>query len=99
MATYAELFELRNDSSLRNRVAVAVIKKAQDLIDLTTPTADQITWANDAIDNPASKAGPILNYVLAANSSATVSQIQGASDTAIQANVDSAVDALIAGGA
>ena len=99
MATYAELFELSKNSTLRNKVAVAVVKKAQGLIDGGTPTAAEIAWANDAIANPASKAGQLLNYVLAANSGLTESQILAASDSAIQTNVDAAVDALIAGGA
>ena len=98
MATYAELFELRSNSPLRNRVAVAIIIKAQSLIDGATPTAAQIAWANAALQGPVDKAGEILNYVLAANKDASESQILDASDSAIQTNVDTAVDALIAGG-
>jgi len=99
MATYAELRELQADSSLRNRVAVAVAVKAQGLIDGATPTTAQITWASGALNDPQGKAIAILNYVLAANKGLSVAAIQGASDSAIQTNVDSAVDALIAGGA
>ena len=98
MATYAELFDLNSDDALRNKIAVAVVVKAQELIDGGSPTTAEITWANDAIGNPQSKASAIMNYVLAANKAATVAQIQGAADSAIQANVDTAVDALIAGG-
>lgn len=99
MATYQELFELRADSPLRNRVTVAVVVKAQVLIDGATPTAAEIVWADEALKSPVSKASQILNYVLAVNKSATIGNILGAADTAIQSNVDSAVDALIAGGA
>ena len=98
MATYAELFELRRNSSLRNRVAVAIIVKAQALIDGATPTAAQIAWANTALLSPVSMAEQILNYVLATNNTASEQQIIDASDSAVQANVDTAVDALIAGG-
>lgn len=99
MATYAELFELRSNSPLRNRVAVAIVVKAQDLIDGASPTAAEITWANAALSSPVDMAGHILNYVLAANKGASENEILGASDPAIQTNVNAAVDALIAGGA
>ena len=99
MATYPELFELRSNSPLKNRVAVAAVVKAQGLIDGVTPTAAEISWANDTLSNPAAKATELINYVLAANKDATVANITGATDAAIQTNVDSAADALIAGGA
>ena len=99
MADYPQLFELRGDSPLRNRVTVAIVVKAQALIDGGAPTAAEIAWADAALKNPSGKATEILGYVLAANKGATVANIQGASDTAIQTNIDAAVDALIAGGA
>lgn len=98
MATYSELYDLRSNDTLKNKVSVAVAIKAQALLDAAMPTAAQVAWANDAITDPVSKAGQLLNYVLAANSSATVAQITGASDSSIQNNVNSAADALIAGG-
>ena len=97
MATYLELHGLRSNSDLQDKVSVAVVKKAQSLIDAVTPTTAQITWANDAIDNPKGNAGSLLNYVLAKNSELTSAQIVGASDAAIQTAIDGAVDALIAG--
>tara|TARA_Y100000310_G_C20582742_1_gene763822 strand:+ start:407 stop:706 length:300 start_codon:yes stop_codon:yes gene_type:complete len=99
MATYAELFELHSNSPLRNKVAVAVVVKAQDLIDGATPTADEITWADAALGSPSSKAKEILNYVLAKNKGSDIATILAASDATIQSNIDTAVDALIAGGA
>lgn len=99
MATYAELYDLRADSDLRNRIAVAVTIKAQSLIDGESPTAAEIAWANDAIRDPEGKAATLQNYVLAAHKNATVQQVQSASDTAVQNSVNKAVDALIAGGA
>lgn len=97
MATYDELYALRTESGLRNKVAVAVAVKAAALLD-GSPTAAQVTWANEAINNPHFKAGSLLNYVLAANKSLTPTQIQEATDSSIQTNVDAAVDVLIAGG-
>lgn len=99
MATYEELYSLRSDSNLRNKVAVAVAKKAQTLLDQTTPSSAEVAWADSALMNPVSKADYLLNYVLAANSDATAGQITSASDAAIQTNVNAAVDKIIAGGA
>lgn len=98
MATYAELYDLRSDSSLRNKVAVAVAIKAQSLLDGGSPTSAQVTWAGEALRNPVGKAGELLNYVLAANNDATAGQITSATDAAIQTNVNAAVDAIVAGG-
>lgn len=98
MATYAEIFDLRSNNALRNKIAVAVVVKAQTLIDLASPTAGQLSWANNAMNNPIASADKIMHYVLAANKSSTTSQISSASDSAIQTNVDAAADKLIAGG-
>lgn len=95
MATYDELYDLRANSTLRNRVRVAVTKKAQSLIALATPTNAQLVWARDALNDPEGKADAIFSYVLAANSSATVAAITGASDATIQGHVDAAVDKLL----
>jgi hypothetical protein len=98
MSTYTELFDLKNNSALRNKIAVACVKKAQTLLDAATPTANEVAWSSNTLNNPIQQADKIMSYVLVANSTATVSQITGATDSAIQSNVDSAVDALIAGG-
>jgi hypothetical protein len=98
MATYQELFDLRSNDALRNKVAVACVKKAQALLALTPPTADQVAWASSTLTSPVAQANKIYEYVLAANSAATVSAITNATDAAIQANVDAAADALITGG-
>ena len=98
MATYSELYALKSHDVLMHNVFVAIIKKAQSLLDLTTPSPDQVKWANNAISNPNSMGNKILFYILAANSGLTTLQITSATDAAIQTNVNSAVDALIAGG-
>lgn len=95
MATYVELFDLRSDGNLRNKVAVACVVKAQTLIALASPTAQQLGWAHKALQNPVGMAQTIMEYVLAANKSATVGQIQGATDATIQGNVDAAADKLL----
>ena len=99
MATYEELYALRSNSDLRNKIAVAVAVKAQTVIDDASPSAAGISWALEAIRNPVNHANTLMNYVLAANKAASTGGIVGASDAAIQNNVDAAVDKIIAGGA
>jgi len=98
MATYAELFDLLSNSTLRNKVQVAVTKKAQSLIDIAVPNANQIQWANIALTNPERMLDKLYPYVLAANSGATSAAIQAATDSTIQTNVDAAADKLINAG-
>lgn len=94
MATYAEIYNLRNDSALRNRVAAAALKKAQAFLDLATPTAAQVAWSKAALADPGAIADDLLGYVLAANSASSVAQIQSANDATIQTNVNAAADKL-----
>lgn len=98
MASYQELYDLRSNTDFSNKIAVAVVVKAQALISGGTPTTDELTWASKALSNPHTKAQELWGYVVAANKNATIQQIIDATDTAIQTNVDEAADALIAGG-
>lgn len=98
MADYIDLKPLAVDQVLKDRVEVAIWVRAQKFIDSGTATSDEIQWASDALDNPSLKATQIINYVLAANKSATVPNITSALDPAVQANVDTAVAGLITGG-
>lgn len=95
MATYVELFNLRNDDGLRNKVAVAVTIKAQALFDAASPTAAQLTWAKSAIADPSALADGYLKYLLAKNAASTVAQIQAASDATIQTAVGALVDKIL----
>lgn len=98
MATYTELFDLGSNTALRNRISIALVIKAQALLAVASPTANEVKWANSAITDPILLADKLMNYVLAANKAATTSQIISATDSAIQTNVDAAIDKLIAGG-
>jgi len=98
MATYAELRDFYGTSAfdgLAGKVAVAVLKKVEAIGNEATPTAEEIAWAKQALANPRAQAGILIGYILAVNDSATITQITNATDAAIQANVDSAVDKLL----
>lgn len=107
MATYLELFSLRNDSELVNRVAVACAVAAEAIrneSDQTTNHAERMLWAANALINPQLEAERMMWALLAANKDTTLANIQAATDTAIQQRVDAAVDvfaladAALAGG-
>lgn len=100
MATYDELYGLKNDSALRNRVLTACIISSEAVmneVDTTPNHANRLVWAASVFAGPASEADRMFMAILAANKDATVAQIQGASDAAIQANVDNHVDLFATG--
>jgi len=95
VATYAELFALHNNSALRNRVQTAVLIAAETVmteVGTTTNHANRLLWAKAVFAGPVREAERMFMAVLAANSEFTVVQITGASDAAIQANVDAHID-------
>lgn len=94
MATYQELRSLFTDSDLLEKVEVAIIISANNLVENTPTIADKI-WAAEVFDSPNAEAKKALKVILASNSSLSVSQIQGSSDSAIQTKVDSIVPTLV----
>ncbi len=99
MATYMELFALKNDSDLQDKIAVAIVVAAETIRTDSSPPTNQtqrLTWARTAMHDPAAEATRMLWALLAVNKDLTVASIVGASDTAIQTAVDNAVD-LFAG--
>ena len=94
MATYEELYGLRNDDTLRAKVAVAAVIAAQAKL-AGTPTAAEAAWARGVIANPMATADQVVHLVLAANNTASVAAITGATDASVQTNVDAVVDGLI----
>lgn len=92
MATYTELRDLFSDDALMNRVEVATIIAAETARGEVPGTAIRRAWAKLAFEQPREESRKMLMAVLAANNGLTVGQIAGASDAAIQTNVDAAVD-------
>jgi hypothetical protein len=98
MATYNELFDLRSDDDLRNKLSVAVLIRAQEYLDLPVPSANQVQWASKALIDPIAQAEKLINYVLAVNKNLTVQQIESATDSAIQNNASKAIDVMVDNG-
>lgn len=100
MATLAQLFDFFSSVDgvvLRNRVAVAATAKAQSLMAGQSPSANQIAWAREVLKDPNTNAIELTRYVLAANKAASIQQITDATDAAVETNVNTAADAIIAG--
>jgi len=98
MATLIELadFAASTDHAvLVKKIRVAIAKKAVAIGNLASPTAAQLAWAKSALASPAEAASLIITYVLAANAAATIAQIVAATDTAIETQVNAAVDKIL----
>lgn len=99
MALYLELFALKNNSDLQDRMTVAVVVAAEAIrVDSSPPTnqAQRLVWAANAMAGPVAEGKRMLWALLAANKDATTSAILAADDATLQAKVDAAVD-LFAG--
>ena len=100
MATYEELYGLRNDSGLKNKVTTACIISAESIMGENGDTpnhANRLIWAAAVFASPGREADRMYWAVLAANKDATIAQIQNATDSAIQTNVEDHVDLFATG--
>lgn len=100
MATYLELYDLRVNSPLLNRITSAVAVQAEVIRNENNATANhanRLIWAKQAFQDPESKAKQMVWAILAANASATVAQITGATDAAVLSAVAAAVDLYATG--
>ena len=98
MATYEELYDLQNNGDLQHKVAVALVIAAEAILKETPPDGARTKWAGKVIAGPLAVARQAMFVVLAANKTADVQQIIDATDPAIQANVDAAIDGLVKAG-
>lgn len=95
MATYQELFDLRRNQELLDKVTVALIVAAETVFAEgggTVNHANRLIWAREASINPRGMASVFMSAVLAANKAATVPNISGAPDATIQTNVDGVIN-------
>lgn len=101
MATYTELLELRRAfSPLRNKVQVAVVIAANAIRTEDPATdnhANRLVWSRGVFENSEREADRMCWAVLAANKDLDLPAIQGASDSAVQTQVDAAVNHFATG--
>jgi len=93
MATLLEIKQLFSNSDLQDKIQASLLISVQAILD-GAPTADQQKYAAHVFSNPKAEGTKALMSVLATNSGATVSQIIGASDAAINTNVASVTSTL-----
>lgn len=95
MATYAELITASTDSTLRDKIRVACVVAAEavrtEAANVPNHT-ERLKWAQKVFQDPSIEALRMTWAVLAQNRTATLAQITGASDAAVQTAVDAAVN-------
>ena len=94
MATYIELRNLFSNDELSNRVDIAVVVSANNLLS-GTPTVNDQKWAAHVFSSPRVEGQKALMAVLATNKGAATSAITGATDAVLQTAVDLAVPSLV----
>jgi hypothetical protein len=95
MATLYEIWTLLEDPALRQKVSAACLIAAEAIrteSDQTANHANRLKWAKATLQSPVQAGQQMLRAVLAANVSATLAQITGASDATIQTAVNNAVN-------
>lgn len=94
MATLTEIHDLFSDPAITKKVRAALVIAANNLLD-GSPTTAQKAYAAAVFSDPISEAEKATLAVLAANADSTVVQIRGASDSAIQNNVNAVIQTLV----
>lgn len=95
MATLAEIWTLLEDPALKEKVSAACLIAAETVRTEDAGTANhanRLIWAKQTFKNPVGAGQNFLKALLAANSTLTVAQLQGATDAAIQTAVNNAVN-------
>ncbi len=100
MATFAELITASANAGLIEKIKIATLIAA-DNIRIESPGAashqDRVRWAAKVFSAPDTEATKMIWPVLIQNRAATLAQITGASDVAVQTAVDASVAVLVAG--
>lgn len=95
MATYAELYGMRDNDTLRQRIEVALIIRAQAYLDGTS-TPEQRAWAKFVFqDGGHGESVRMLKYLLAKNKNATPAQIEAVTDANLQTQVDAVAASFV----
>jgi hypothetical protein len=98
MALYKDLVanaQAAASDTLRQQIKMAIAASAFTITNeaATVPNhVIRLAWAKAALGNLDSEVDRVLWYVLAANASASINAINGASDATVQSNVDAAVN-------
>lgn len=97
MASYTELSTLQNDRDLMRKIAVAIAIAADTVRQEGVGTdnhANRLVWAKNVLANPPGDSQKVLWGMIAANKDLSIADIEAATDTKIQTNVDNLIDLL-----
>ena len=96
MATYPELRSLFAEAPLRNRLEVAILIKAREVLNDLGSSIERINWADAALTPSvtAAQAKRMLSYLLGGAVGLSHAEILALPDADLQAAVDAAVDLL-----
>lgn len=96
MATLTELTSLVQapPQALVDKITGALLIEANLLV-AGTPSTAQMEWAKEVFQDAGRYRSAALGAVVAANNTATVAQIQGASDAQVQTAVHAVVPTLV----
>lgn len=100
MATYQELYDLRTNATLKNKITSACAVAAEAIRTESGGTANhanRLIWAKQAITDPEGMANKIIWSLLAQNVAATSAQIQAATDASILTAVQAVIDLFATG--
>jgi hypothetical protein len=95
MATLLELLQAAANDVLKQKVRAACFIAAEKVRVESSGIANhtaRLAWAKSVFANPEAEGNRMVWAVVAQNSTATLAQITGASDAAVQTAVDAAVD-------
>ena len=100
MATYDELLQANANTGLLNKVRVAVVVSATNIMteaDTTPNHTNRLAWAKTVFSDPAVAGTRMMWPVLAQNKALTLAQITAAADVDVQSAVDAAVNVFAQG--
>jgi len=100
MATFAELVTASANSGLVEKIKIATLVSADNIRVESTGAPNhqaRVRWASKVFGNPEAESTRMIWPVLIQNRSATLAQITGASDAAVQTAVDAALGIVIQG--
>ncbi len=100
MATYDELLTANGNQALLNKVRVAVVVAATEIMTEAPATnnhPNRLIWAKTVFANPALAATQMMWPVLAQNKAFTLAQITGADDATVQTAVNAAINVFAQG--
>lgn len=97
MASYVALVAFAQNDTLRQQIKMAIAMTAYTIENEAAQVvnhAQRVAWAKAALASPDSAVEQIVWSVLAANNTASIAQLQAATDAQVQAAVDAAVTNL-----